>query len=234
MDHESVSRDFDDDPQSDLPEGDLPELDDLDDQPEMDDLEPAALEAMDEMVDLNELIDLSDRNETTPDNAEPEDKQDDAPPPWYDPGLNFSCTRCGNCCSGPDHFVTFTEEEGHRMAGHLKLKPEIFFELCAERRDGRWMLMDHLHPQHGLECVFLGHDPNGQVFCKVHPVRPRQCASYPFHASIMANPETWRQAAKTCPGMRKGGRGKQREADSGEFFPTSQIRIILADNPPEL
>src|SRR5438876_631690 len=30
---------------------------------------------------------------------------------WYEDGLRFRCTRCGNCCTGPPGFVWVNEEE---------------------------------------------------------------------------------------------------------------------------
>ena len=33
---------------------------------------------------------------------------------WYEQGLRFGCTQCGNCCTGPEGAVWFTEEEGRQ------------------------------------------------------------------------------------------------------------------------
>ena len=35
---------------------------------------------------------------------------------WYADGLRFSCTQCGNCCTGPPGAVWFNEDEGKAMA----------------------------------------------------------------------------------------------------------------------
>ena len=31
---------------------------------------------------------------------------------WYEDGLRFSCSQCGNCCTGPPGAVWFTDNEG--------------------------------------------------------------------------------------------------------------------------
>ena len=39
--------------------------------------------------------------------------------PWYADGLNFTCTQCGNCCTGGPGFVWISREEIVRLAAHL-------------------------------------------------------------------------------------------------------------------
>ncbi len=36
--------------------------------------------------------------------------------PWYKDGLSFTCTQCGNCCTGEPGVVWVTEEELAKMA----------------------------------------------------------------------------------------------------------------------
>jgi len=40
--------------------------------------------------------------------------------PWYRDGLSFSCTQCGNCCSGPEGYVWVDEEELVQIAGRTR------------------------------------------------------------------------------------------------------------------
>lgn len=154
--------------------------------------------------------------------------------PWYEPGLNFACTQCGNCCTGAAGVVYITEEEGAKMAEFLGIDAASFFMLYAENRYGRWTLKEKLHPDRGYDCVFLDFDRKGKALCKVHAARPVQCWSWPFWPSVLKDERTWKKYSKTCPGMRKGGLNKQREKDSGQFFPVEQIRIILEKNPKGL
>lgn len=146
-------------------------------------------------------------------------------PLWYEPGLSFKCTQCGNCCTGPAGVVWFTEEEGERMAEHLGLSKHDFLRDYAEKRYGKWTLKEVIHPDRGYDCIFLRFDrKTGKAGCSIYPVRPTQCWTWPFWPSLLESRKSWNQAAKTCPGMRKGG----------EFYPVEQIRIILSKNDPDL
>ena len=51
--------------------------------------------------------------------------------------------------------------------------------------------------------------PNGDcVFydkgCKIYPVRPTQCRTFPFWPEIVKSPTSWKIAATECPGMNEG------------------------------
>ncbi|MCA9080037.1 MAG: YkgJ family cysteine cluster protein, partial [Planctomycetaceae bacterium] len=39
--------------------------------------------------------------------------------PWYHAGLPFSCTQCGDCCTGSPGFVWVTEDDIRAIAEHL-------------------------------------------------------------------------------------------------------------------
>jgi Fe-S-cluster containining protein len=40
--------------------------------------------------------------------------------------------------------------------------------------------------------------------CKVYPVRPRQCQSFPFWQSNLSSPMAWERLKERCPGVGKG------------------------------
>ena len=62
-------------------------------------------------------------------------------PPWYADGLKFTCTQCGNCCSGPRGYVWITHEEIIRLAEHLQSTPEEVVELAiAAKSAGQFSL----------------------------------------------------------------------------------------------
>lgn len=146
--------------------------------------------------------------------------------PWYDPGLRFKCTQCGNCCTGPAGVVWFTEEEGEKMAEYLGMTKPEFLHKFAEKRYGKWTLKEMIHPDRGYDCVFLRFEKGtGKAMCSIYPVRPTQCWTWPFWPSILKNKKGWERAAKTCPGIRSG---------KGEFYPVEQIRVIRDKNDPDL
>ena len=138
---------------------------------------------------------------------------------WYEDGLRFSCTQCGNCCTGPPGYVWFSEEEGDAMAAHLGMDPKHFRRCYAHRADKKWTLNEHETP-HGHDCVFLDRTPDGRALCRIYEVRPAQCRTWPFWPENIGKASDWRRAAKTCPGI-----------DHGTFYGADQIRIVLERNP---
>lgn len=144
---------------------------------------------------------------------------------WYKDGLSFECTQCGNCCTGPPGYVWFNQAEAAAMAAHLGLS-ELQFKLrYARKAMGRWTL-DEVHNDRGeYDCVFLRRDESGKALCSIYEVRPTQCRTWPFWPENLRSQRAWQRAAKTCPGMRKGG----------DFYPAEQIRIIRdRNNQPDL
>ena len=53
--------------------------------------------------------------------------------PWYQDGLCFECTQCGNCCTGPPGAVWFTKEEAVDMAAAVGLDVTTFIKRYARR-----------------------------------------------------------------------------------------------------
>lgn len=40
--------------------------------------------------------------------------------------------------------------------------------------------------------------------CRIYPVRPRQCRSFPFWLRYLRNENSWRTLSKSCPGIGQG------------------------------
>ena len=138
---------------------------------------------------------------------------------WYEDGLSFTCTQCGNCCTGPPGFVWFDEDEGRAIAEFLGITPEVFYDKYCQKKHGRWSLGE-LSTHRGFDCVFLTRDAKGKAGCSIYPVRPTQCRTWPFWPENLKTPRHWARAANNCPGMKNGG----------DFYPVEQVRIILAKN----
>lgn len=141
------------------------------------------------------------------------------PSDWFDKGLSFSCTQCGNCCSGPPGYVWFNHREAVEMAEFLKLDLETFLRRYAHSVNGNPTLNENRTPDGRYDCVFLRRDPTGKALCGIYPVRPRQCRTWPFWPELLKSPAAWDRARGKCPGM-----------DKGKFFPADQIRIIRDSN----
>lgn len=118
-------------------------------------------------------------------------------------GLRFSCTQCGNCCTGPTGFVLFTRDEARAMAREIGVTLGSFMETYT--RDtiiGR--SLKETHTEFGYDCVFLDRDDRGKALCRVYGSRPAQCRTWPFWKSNLRSRRDWMQAAGGCPGMNTG------------------------------
>lgn len=117
--------------------------------------------------------------------------------PWYQDGLHFECTQCGNCCTGSPGYVWVTEEDILRIAEYLD-KPIGEIRLMYTRpARGKVSLTEFANG----DCVFF--DPQ-QRGCTIYPVRPVQCRTWPFWHSNVDSPELWQQTQQVCPGAGQG------------------------------
>jgi len=149
---------------------------------------------------------------------------------WFNTGLRFTCTQCGNCCTGPTGYVRFTGDEAERMARHLGIPLQAFYDRYAEWKDGAWSLGEVWNPKvGGFDCVFLEWSESGQTArCSLYEARPTQCRTWPFWPENLRSPRAWRRAARGCPGIAAG------EAGKGDYYPPEQIRIIRDQTPEGL
>ncbi|QDV06604.1 Flagellin N-methylase [Planctomycetes bacterium Poly30] len=116
---------------------------------------------------------------------------------WYEAGLPFSCTACGNCCksNGEYSHVYLREEEVAAIADHLDVDPVLFLREQLVVEDG-WISLQPDLP----ECQFLTADRK----CGIYPVRPVQCRTWPFWEINLVE-TTWRKEVNgICPGSRDG------------------------------
>lgn len=120
---------------------------------------------------------------------------------WYRDGLRFSCTQCGNCCTGPPGYVWVTREEIRRIAEFLQ-RDDAWLPKSMLRRVGfKYSLTEKANG----DCVFLQPTGEGKRGCSIYPVRPLQCRTWPFWNINLKSPADWAEAAdSTCPGMNNG------------------------------
>ena len=119
---------------------------------------------------------------------------------WYREGLKFSCTQCGNCCSGDPGYVWATKEEIARISVFLG-RTDGWLDNAHLRRVGlQYSLTEHPNG----DCIFLKRE-NGKSMCTIYPVRPLQCRTWPFWKENLRSKKAWDDlAASKCPGMNKG------------------------------
>ena len=136
--------------------------------------------------------------------------------PWYakpDPtgktkageqGLRFTCTQCGNCCTGAPGYVYFSDDESTAMAADLGISRSQFDARYTHSAPDGPSLTEH-NTRFGYDCVFLDRETQpGKALCRVYRSRPAQCRTWPFWKENMRSPGHWRSASRTCPGINKG------------------------------
>jgi hypothetical protein len=136
---------------------------------------------------------------------------------WYADGLRFTCTQCGNCCTGGPGFVWISVEEVVRLAAHLRLSPEQVVEKYCRKIDGKFSLRERRNARGEYDCIFLKEvkaqrrDGDETVVyskrvCTVYDARPLQCRTWPFWTENLRDQASWERSAKRCPGMNVGKR----------------------------
>ena len=81
--------------------------------------------------------------------------------------------------------------------------------------------------------MFLAEQPSpdgtspGKRACSIYPVRPLQCRTWPFWPGNIRDPESWRLASRTCPGMTRG------RAGGTLYLPERIEALATADDWPD-
>ncbi len=128
--------------------------------------------------------------------------------PWYHEGLRFTCTGCGNCCTGAPGFVWVNQEEIAALAQLVGQDDLAAFERQYVRNVG---IRKSLKEYPNGDCVFF----DGQTRrCKVYEARPRQCRTWPFWDSNLRSPDHWERTCRVCPGSGDGELHSAEEIDA--------------------
>ena len=133
------------------------------------------------------------------------------PKPWYKKGLRFQCQGSGRCCKnhGEYAYVYLMPEEVARIAEYLGLAVDAFEDRFCTVDDG-WTILRMDRPA----CPFLENDR-----CRIYPVRPKQCATWPFWTENLER-RTWEEVVSAlCPGVGQGRR-----------FSAAEIEAIAREN----
>ena len=115
---------------------------------------------------------------------------------WYQDGLRFRCTRCGNCCTGAPGFVWVNDAEVAAIAEHRGETVEQVIALYTRRASGDSSLREKANG----DCIFY----DRAAGCTIYPVRPRQCRTWPFWDSNVKTPGDWKRTCEVCPGAGTG------------------------------
>ena len=116
--------------------------------------------------------------------------------PWYaKDGLRFTCSECGDCCTGAPGYVWVNADEIQAMAARLKISVADFEAKFTRKVGARRTLIEF---DNG-DCVFLKDRK-----CTLYEERPRQCRTWPFWDSNLKSPEAWAETCEACPGSGQG------------------------------
>jgi Fe-S-cluster containining protein len=134
---------------------------------------------------------------------------------WYAQGLRFTCTGCGNCCTGEPGFTWVSEREVASLADRLGLDEAAFRRRYTVQVHRNGSVLTSLVESAGGDCVFYRRG----LGCTVYQDRPRQCRTWPFWRRIIASRAAWAAEAGGCPGM-----------DHGDLHAASHIAATAADD----
>lgn len=117
---------------------------------------------------------------------------------WYQHGLRFRCTQCGDCCTGAPGYVWVNQAEIEQLTAALEMTDVDRFERLYVRQIG---IRRSLKEFPNGDCIFFD---SKQRRCQVYAARPRQCRTWPFWDSNLKSPETWQATCEICPGSGRG------------------------------
>jgi len=138
--------------------------------------------------------------------------------PFYENGLQFSCTQCSACCRYEQGIVLFSENDLKLMCEKTNLSKDAFIETYCIKINTGLGEQYSLKEKENHDCIFW---TNG---CTIYEARPVQCKTYPFWRHVVASKETWKEEAVYCPGI-----------GNGTLHSKEEIEACLAlrlDNPP--
>lgn len=113
---------------------------------------------------------------------------------FFDAGLHFTCQQCRVCCTGTPGIVRVATAEIEAIAAFLKMTPQRLTEDYLVDLNGVSSIAEHADGR----CRFYADG------CRIYPVRPRQCRTYPFWLSILRSERNWRREGRQCAGIGQG------------------------------
>ncbi len=120
---------------------------------------------------------------------------------WYIGGLHFECVRCGKCCSGPgEGYIWVTRPEIRFIADYLKIPVGELRNRYLKRIGMRLSIIEDKTTR---DCIFLERI-GGEKKCRIYPVRPNQCRTWPFWSSNLLSSNSWNETAMKCDGINRG------------------------------
>ena len=118
--------------------------------------------------------------------------------PWFQDGLRFKCSACGDCCTGAPGYVWVNAREISELTALVGAESVEAFESMYVRKVG---IRKSLREFPNGDCVFFNTESRK---CDVYDARPRQCRTWPFWDSNLKNEAAWEETCRICPGSGTG------------------------------
>lgn len=124
--------------------------------------------------------------------------------------LNFECTQCGACCCGDEnHFIAVSSFDLENICKHIEISMAwLRRRYVSSLEQNRYTIRIGDNGR----CVFLRNDNS----CRIYPVRPVQCRTYPWWPEILHSKSSWNAEAVRCEGI-----------NAGKKIPVSRIMASL-------
>jgi len=114
---------------------------------------------------------------------------------FFDQGICFECQRCGTCCTGDPGSIYVDDKDISRIARYLNLPASHLREKYLYPHKNSYSILENSDGR----CLFYE-----DAGCKIYPVRPNQCATYPFWFENLRSVKEWRRVSRECPGINRG------------------------------
>lgn len=123
---------------------------------------------------------------------------------FYEDGIKFECTRCGNCCTCEGYVFIFRKD--------LDELEKVYDRETLEKNYlstyGEYVV---LRDKADKSCIFWDNEIKG---CKVYMNRPTQCRTYPFWNTVLKTEKRFTEELSFCPGIGHGRHYTKEEIDN--------------------
>ncbi len=113
---------------------------------------------------------------------------------FFDAGIHFECRRCGACCTGDPGIIRISNREIQLLSDFLKMPASDLTRMHLRQVVSGFSIAEEADGS----CRFYDEG------CRIYPVRPLQCRTYPFWFSQMRSIGQWEKARCQCPGIGTG------------------------------
>jgi len=108
-----------------------------------------------------------------------------------------ACVACGgHCCVGESGYIWIKPQEIEAVANFLDMDIEDFATTYIKKVKHRYSLIErYREEERDFACIFFDDNKKG---CNIYPVRPTQCATFPFWEQFKCNKD---EVQKECIGI---------------------------------